>query len=184
MIAMYVHTHWSNAHPYSARTWTLDDWKNYILCLKAIGYDTVTIWPQLETMPTKLTPSDEAFLVKLGEVIDFLHKQDMRAIITSAPNIMPTVKSADYTFEKRYFWECCQYVDPSDASAVRAMIEDREHKFRFLAKADGLHIIDSDPGGWKGSPPAEFVNLFEQLGNALRRMIKQRPSETDLIAIQ
>lgn len=58
MIGMYVHQHWSYNHPYAARTWTLEDWKGYLDGLKKLGFNTVLIWPVLETMPDPLTKSD------------------------------------------------------------------------------------------------------------------------------
>src|SRR5579863_6647320 len=58
VIGMYVHQHWPYKHPYAARTWTLEDWRGYAGGLKKIGYNTIMIWPMLETMPEPLTPSD------------------------------------------------------------------------------------------------------------------------------
>src|SRR5437773_1189541 len=42
------------------------------------------------------------------------------------------------------------------------MIDWREKLFKYLAKADGVAIIDSDPGGYVGSTTAEFVNLLHE----------------------
>src|SRR5437773_3160871 len=42
------------------------------------------------------------------------------------------------------------------------MIDWREKLFKYLAKADGVAIIDSDPGGYVGSTNAEFVNLLHE----------------------
>ena len=55
IIGMYVHQHWPYNHPYSARTWTVDDWDGYADGLKQLGFNTIKIWPVLETMPKPLT---------------------------------------------------------------------------------------------------------------------------------
>ena len=53
-------------------------------------------------------------------------------------------------------------VNPADPEALAAMIKFRKQLLRPLAKADGVVIIDSDPGGYPGSSNAEFVNLLMQ----------------------
>ena len=30
ILGMYIHQHWAYNQPYSARTWSLDDWKAYL----------------------------------------------------------------------------------------------------------------------------------------------------------
>ena len=73
IVGMYVHQHWSYNHPYAARTWTVEDWRGYVEGLQQLGYNTIMIWPMLETMPTPLTASDRASLEKIRRVIDMLH---------------------------------------------------------------------------------------------------------------
>ena len=72
VVGLYVHQHWPYKHPYAARTWTLEDWRGFAGGLKQLGYNTVKIWPMLETMPDPLTPSDRASLEKHRRVIDML----------------------------------------------------------------------------------------------------------------
>src|SRR4051812_16259449 len=73
MIGLYIHQHWPYNHPYAARTWTLEDWRGWADGLQKLGYNTVLVWPLLETIPEPMTPSDRAYLTKLGKVIDMLH---------------------------------------------------------------------------------------------------------------
>ncbi len=49
---------------------SLDDWRGYMDGIKRLGYNTVLIWPMMETMPEPLTPSDEANLAKIAKVIE------------------------------------------------------------------------------------------------------------------
>src|SRR5438552_7335481 len=82
LVGMYIHQHWPYNHPYCARTWTIADWRGYAGGLKKLGYNTILIWPMLETMPEPLLPSDKANLAKIGRDIAILHKElGMRAYI-------------------------------------------------------------------------------------------------------
>ncbi len=162
IIGMYVHQHWSYQHPYAARTWTYEDWRGYAEGLKRLGYNTVMIWPMLETMPDPLTPSDTAHLEKMARVINTLHTEfSMRVYITLTPNVCAkNDEAAKYSFEDRPFFYCDDRVNPADAPACAAMMAWRERLLRPLAAMDGLTIIDSDPGGYPDSTNAEFVRLL------------------------
>jgi hypothetical protein len=164
IIGMYVHQHWPYNHPYAARTWTLEDWRGYADGLRKLGYNTVLIWPVLETTPNPLTPSDRANIEKIASVIDMLHKEmQMRVYLTLCPNVgCRNEEAARATFEKRHFFYCDTRVNPGDPTALKRLIDWRETQFRPLAAADGVAIIDSDPGGYAGSTSAEFVNLLAE----------------------
>ncbi len=179
LIGMYVHQHWPYNHPYAARTWTLEDWRGYAAGLKKLGYNAIMIWPVIETMPDPLTDSDRASLAKMRQVIDMLHKElGMRAWIALCPNIVAKdAEARKAPFEKRHFFYCDLRVNPSDANAVRAMMEWRRKIFQWLGDADAVSIIDSDPGGYPGSTNAEFVNLLVQH----RRMFEQLRKRIELI---
>jgi hypothetical protein len=160
-LGMYVHMHWAYARPYAARTWTLDDWRGYLDGLLALGYNMVMIWPIADTMPDPLTPSDHAHLEKIRQLIDILHDEyDMAAMITFGPNCIGNEVAADYTFEDRPFFEAELRLNPGDPAELQRLIDFRRGLMRYLGKADGFVIIDSDPGGYVGSTNAEFVNLL------------------------
>lgn len=173
MISMYVHQHWSYNHPYAARTWTLDDWKGYLEGLSILGYNTVFIWAVMETMPLPTTPSDQAFIGKMVSVIDFAHSIGMRVFFPICPNV--TVKdnaeSQKYTYESRPFFYTDERVNPRDPSALAAFMKRTEILYRpLLEKADGITIIDSDPGGWPNSTYLDFVYLMGQYRQLLDRI--------------
>src|ERR1051326_8812721 len=67
IIGLYIHQHWPYNRPYAARTWTLEDWRGWADGLKKLGYNTFLIWPLLETIPEPMTPSDRAYLTRLGK---------------------------------------------------------------------------------------------------------------------
>jgi len=162
MVGMYVHQHWPYNRPYCARTWTDEDWHAYAGGLHRLGYNTVLIWPVLETIPDPPTPSDVAALKKHGRAIRMLQREyGMRVYIALGPNVIPDDASAcRFTFEKRHFFSCDLRADPGDPGAMRAMMERRRKLFEYLAAADGVCIIDSDPGGYVGSTNQEFVDLL------------------------
>lgn len=163
IIGMYVHQHWSYNHPYAARTWTLEDWEGYLDGLKRIGYNSVLIWPVLETMPDPLTPSDVESLDKIAKVIDFAHKiAGMRVYLALCPNVIAKDDEASkYTFQERPFFYCDKRINPADAEAMGKMIVWRQRLLTPLKEADGVLIIDSDPGGYPDSNNLEFVYLLD-----------------------
>ncbi|MBX7122016.1 MAG: hypothetical protein K1X42_07780 [Opitutaceae bacterium] len=162
IVGMYVHTHWPYNHPYAARTWTLEDWQGYLKGIKEMGYNTVLFWPLVETMPQALTPSDQAHIQKIARVIDFAHEElGLRFYLTLCPNIVADDAVAiQADFERRHFFHSDLRVDPNDATAVATMIERRARVLQPLARADGIVIIDSDPGGFPGATNEAFVNLL------------------------
>jgi len=159
---MYIHQHWPYKHPYAARTWTLEDYRDYCGGIKALGYNTVMMWPVLETMPSPPTESDRASLKKTAKVIAMLHRElGMRAYIALCPNIVARDGEArKANFAQRHFFWCDCRVNPRDPEAVRKMFKVREEQLRPLAAMDGVTVIDSDPGGYPGSDNSDFVNLL------------------------
>lgn len=172
MIGMYIHQHWPYNHPYCARTWTLSDWTGYLGALRELGYNTVMIWPVLETMPDPLTPSDQRAIGKTARVIRFARDEmGMKVYIALCPNVLADdARACRSTFEKRHFFACDTRVNPADREAMARMMRRREELLRPLAEADGVAIIDSDPGGYPGSSNAEFVHLLGEHRAMLDRL--------------
>jgi hypothetical protein len=180
LVGMYVHQHWPYRHPYSARTWTFDDWHGYLDGLSRLGFNLVLIWPVLETMPNPPTPSDRANLEKIRRVIDAAHHDfHMRVWIAQCPNVAAIdAAAAKVPFEKRHFFYCDRRVNPADGKEMDAMMAQFERVFAPLAEADGVMIIDSDPGSYPNSTNAEFVELLMRY----RRVFdKLRPGRIELL---
>jgi hypothetical protein len=180
LVGMYIHQGWVYGHPYACRTWTDEDWRGYLQGLSRLGYNLVTIWPLLETMPNPLTPSDQAKLEQQRRVIDMAHKEfGMKVWITLCPNF---VSIDDYarrtTFESRAHYGASRRINPADSRAMDDMMVRRETLLKPLAKMDGLVIIDSDPGGYPNSTNREFVDLLMRHRRLLDRL---RPGGIELI---
>lgn len=162
IIGMYVHTHWPYNHPYAARTWTFEDWRGYLTGLRALGFNTVLFWPLIEVMPREPTASDRAHLEKISRVIDVAQNElGMRFYLVLCPNIIADDAVAGQAdFERRHFFHSDLRVDPRNTEAIAEMMQRREAALRPLAQANGVVIIDSDPGGYPGSTNVEFVDLL------------------------
>lgn len=163
MIGLYVHQHWPYNHPYAARTWTLEDWRGWAHGLSRIGYNTILVWPLLETIPEPMTPSDHAYLTRLGKIIDMIHQADMRVYLALCPNIRANnAEARKAPYEKRHYYYCDELVNPGDPAALDSLVRWREKLMQPLRHVDGVAIIDSDPGCYPGSTNAEFVHLLAE----------------------
>ena len=170
LLGMYVHMHWGYNYPYAARTWRLEDWRAYLTGLRRLGFNLVQIWPMIDTMPVPPTPSDPAQLEKLRGVIDIAHALGMRVYVGASANTMGNRRAKEYGFEERPYFAAERRIDPRDKDEVAELIAARRTFVEPLAQADGFWIIDSDPGGYPGSSPREFVQLLELHRNMLDRL--------------
>jgi hypothetical protein len=163
IVGMYIHKAWPYHRPYAARAWTFEDWRGYAEGCKELGFNTLIIWPLIETMPSPLTESDRADLQLMAKVIDTLHDLDMRAYVTLLPNvIVDNAVATNYSYERRPYFHALTFANPGDPKAINKMIRWREELLRPLAKIDGCVIIDSDTGGYPGSTNEQFIELLIQ----------------------
>ena len=170
MQGMYIHTHWGYNRPYAARSWTLTDWEGYLEGLARLGYDTVKIWPQIDTMPLALTRSDEDYLKTLAQAIGVAHRRfGQKVILVLTANCMGNTHAASYEFARRPYFVCEQKVNPADEGEVAVLLAQRSNALRFTPEADAIAIIDSDPGGYIGSTNAEFASLCVQQAQVFRQ---------------
>lgn len=169
LVGMYIHQGWSYNHPYAARTWTLDDWRQYLDGISALGYNSILIWPMLETMPNPMTPSDSVHVHRMRAVIDLAHREfKMKTFVVFCANIGPKSELAGrYSYEDRPLYGIDEYIDPADPVKLRKLMAWREELFKPLKAADGIFMIDSDPGGYPNSTNLEFAYLL----TAHRRML-------------
>ncbi len=173
MLGIYVHTHWAYNRPYAARTWSLADWEGFLAGLAFLGYDQVLLWPLLDAMPARPTPSDIEYLQTVHQVIDRAHDRfGMQVAVVVCANTMGNQQAADYAYHARPYFRCERKINPRDSEEVQQFLAAREQVFRPIANADTLAIIDSDPGGYVGSSNAEFVELAQKQVDLFRRFNK------------
>lgn len=171
MLGLYVHTHWGYNHPYSARTWSLEDWRGFLDGVSRLGYDLILVWPLFDCMPPEPTPSDREYLGTLSQAIRVAHQaHGMRAAIVACPNTIGNEESARYPYARRPYFVCEKKVNPRSAAEVGAFLAGRRRQFSFLAGADALAVIDSDPGGYIGSTRDDFVMLARGQAEAFREV--------------
>lgn len=178
--SMYAHLHWAYNNPYSLRTWSLEDWKRYIDLLAHLGFNCMQMWPMMELLPHPLSKEDEAYLKKYAEIIDYLHEQrGMKGFVVSCPNNI-TEDSRGVPIEKREYFDFEKLLDPGEPENLKRILEHRSDLYRTVPNADGYSVIDSDPGGWKGSPTSAFVDILAGHRELIDKYGK-RPSEQPLI---
>ena len=172
IVGMYIHQHWGYNRPYAARMWTLDDWHGYLDGLQKLGYNTILVWPVVETIPSPMTESDQAHLRKMSRLIDMAHEDfGIRIYFALCPNVAAKDDVASrFSFEERPFFYSDYRVDPGNPTALAKMLEWHQRLIAPLAKADGVMIIDSDPGGYPGSNNLEFISLLSAHRKMLDRL--------------
>ncbi|MHB9023492.1 MAG: hypothetical protein ACYC7E_04875 [Armatimonadota bacterium] len=160
-LGMYIHTHWGYQHPYAARTWTFEDWRQYASGLSALGYNLLMIWPSTDVMPDPLAPSDHAQLTKMAQVIDMLHDEfRMTVLLTVTPNVIGNDRAGDFAFAERPFFAAERLLNPRDPGERALLFQRRKQHLQYLRRADGVAVIDADPGGYIGSTSDVFADLL------------------------
>ncbi|MDD5704650.1 MAG: hypothetical protein PHR35_01905 [Kiritimatiellae bacterium] len=168
---MYVHTHWGYNRPYSARRWTVEDWTHYLEGLSRLGFDTVKVWPQIDTMPVAPTASDRAYLQTLAQATDIAHRRfGMKVLLTLTANCMGNARAKEYEFAERPYFVCEQKVNPRDPVEMAAFLEQRRNALALVRNADAIVVIDSDPGGFIGSTNEEFAMLCAEQTRVFREL--------------
>jgi hypothetical protein len=172
LVGMYIHMHWPYRHPYSARTWSVQDWLGYLRGLARIGFNAVVIWPLIETMPDPPTDSDRQWLDVLSVIKRAAQTElGMRVHIVLTPNIASVTESASkHAFSERPFASTTKRIDPANSDEMRRMMQARFALLRSLSHVDGVVVIDSDPGGYPGSTNEQFLALLLEHRRMLDRL--------------
>lgn len=166
---MYAHQHWAYAYPYALRTWKLDDWRRYVDLLAYLKINFFSIWSMVGILPVPLSESDREYLENYREVIDYAkNRRGMEVFIGECANNVAESDGGVPVQQRRYF-DVEVLKDPSDPAQFADIMANRRNLYQVADNADGYWIIDSDPGGFEGSPAAEFVDIL--VGN--RQLIDQ-----------
>lgn len=158
---MYAHQHWAYEYPYALRSWGFEDWRRYIDMLAYLRINFFSIWSMCGILPTPLSEGDRQYLENYRKVIDYAkNKRGMEVFIGECGN---NVAESDggVPVQQRDYFQVEVLKDPSDPKQFADIMENRRNLYSTANNADGYWIIDSDPGGWEGSPVSEFVDILE-----------------------
>jgi hypothetical protein len=162
---------WPLNYPYAFRSWKEADWNRFIDIAWAQHINLFYLWPFMEIIPVPLSPEDEAYLQEVQRVIDYAQKQrGMEVWIMQSANriAVSDCKVKDPRF--RTYWvpgECQQDMNPADPDQVAKILTHFEAFYKIVNNADGFCFIDSDPGGWPGSPLSDQTKIF----NGARKLL-------------
>jgi len=163
---------WPIRRPYGFRAWTEDDWHRYIDVLYYQGVNLLYIWPFMEIIPLPLTAEDEAYLREFRRVVDYAQtRRGMEVWMMQSPNRVARDDCGVADPRLRPYWRASQVdMDPSDPAQFAAIMDSREALYRIVDNVDGVCVIDSDPGGWIGSPLSEHLKIL----NGCRELLDRR----------
>jgi hypothetical protein len=177
---MYGHLHWAYNYPYACRTWSEHDWWSYIDLLSHMRLNLLQIWTMVGILPHPLSEADRKYLEKYRAVVGYAHGTwGMEVWLGDCAN---NVAESDkgMPIEKREYFQVEVLKDPGDPKQFQQIMDSRENLYRTLPRADAYWIIDSDPGGWKGSPASELVDIFVGHRKLMDRFCK-RPKDQALV---
>ena len=166
---MYAHQHWAYAYPYALRTWSFEDWQSYVDLLAYLKINFFSIWSMVSILPHPLSDGDREYLENYRAVIDYARsRRGMEVLIGECAN---NVADSDggVPVDKRGYFDVEVLKDPSDPKQFQDIMDNRRNLYTIANNADGYWIIDSDPGGFEGSPISEFVDIL--IGN--RKLIDE-----------
>lgn len=158
---MYAHQHWSYHYPLALRTWSTEEWCRYVDLLGLMGFNLLQIWSMAETCPVPFSPADAAFLERYPPVIDHARQAHaMQVWIGACANNL--ARRDDRLPADRPYFDVETLLNPADPVDLERLRDHREQFYRLCHNADGYWVIDSDPGGWPGSPAEDFVEILQQ----------------------
>lgn len=166
---MYAHQHWSYRYPYALRTWSVPEWQQYVDFLAHGRMNLFQIWSMAALCPAPFSPADRAFLQRYPPIIG--HAQTahgMQVWIGECANNTAKCGPLPPVPDRRYF-DVEVLKNPADPAQLDELLAHRRAFYELCDNADGYWIIDSDPGGWEGSPTSDFVRILA----ANRRLINE-----------
>ena len=177
---MYAHLHWHFDHPYALRTWSLDDWQRYVDLLAQMKLNLFQIWTMAAICPNPLSPEDEDYLCKYQAIVEYA--REARGMEVWPGECANNLAESDFgaPIEQREYFQVEVLKNPADRKQFQDVMDNRANMYRLIDNGDGYWIIDSDPGKWKGSPPAELADIFA--GNrALMDQHTKKGADTKLV---
>lgn len=164
---------WPLNYPYAFRSWKEDDWKRFVDIAWAQRINLFYLWPFMEIVPLPMSAEDEAYLQEVRRVIDYAqNKRGMEVWIMQSANRIGVSDCGSTDPRVRTYWvmgECQQDMNPADSAQLGRIMAHFEAFYRIVNNADGFCMIDSDPGGWPGSPLSDQTRIFNGARQLLDR---------------
>ncbi len=155
----YLHGAWVMDYPFSVRTWQRADFARMFRLLDALGFNTVMIWPGAENAPMPLSPEDARSLRGYRPVIDDAHRAGLQCWITSCPDVIARegIRATPWPERSLYAWMTTIHLNDPEGPAY---LRHRAGVLRLFDNADGIVVIDGDPGGYPGAPVSEYLRIL------------------------
>ena len=164
---------WPLNYPYAFRSWKEDDWKRFVDIAWAQRINLFYLWPFMEIVPLPMSAEDEAYLQEVRRVIDYAQNQrGMEVWIMQSANRIGVSDCGSTDPRVRTYWvmgKCQQDMNPADSAQLARIMAHFEAFYRIVNNADGFCMIDSDPGGWPGSPLSDQTRIFNGARQLLDR---------------
>ncbi|HWR16817.1 MAG TPA: alpha-glucuronidase family glycosyl hydrolase [Terriglobales bacterium] len=164
---------WPLKYPYAFRTWKEEDWKRFIDIAWAQNVNLFYLWPFMEVIPLPLSAEDRAYLEEVNRVVEYAQKErGMQVWIMQSANRIGVTDCGSADPRYRTYWvvpECQKDMNPADPNDFAYIMSHFEALYKVVNNADGFCMIDSDPGGWPGSPLSDQAKIF----NGARKLLNQ-----------
>ena len=162
---------WPLNYPYAFRSWKETDWKRFVDIAWVQRINLFYLWPFMEIIPVPLSREDEAYLQEVQRVVEYAQKQrGMEVWIMQSANRIAVSDCQVKDPRFRTYWvprDCQQDMDPANPEQFARILRHFEALYRIVNNADGFCFIDSDPGGWPGSPLSDQARIF----NGARKLL-------------
>lgn len=162
---------WPLKYPYAFRSWKEEDWKHFVDIAWAERINLLFLWPFMEIIPVPLSAEDERYLQEVQRVVEYAQKQrGMEVWIMQSANRVAVSDCGSKDPRFRIYWvprDCQEDMNPADPKQFDNILTHFEALYKIVNNADGFTFIDSDPGGWPGSPLSDQTKIF----NGARKLL-------------
>ena len=158
----YLHGCWVFNYPFAVRCWQPADYAHMFGLLRRLGFNTVMLWPVLETIPAPLSPADRAALANYRQTIADAQAAGLECWLTQCPNLTVPPELGAKPWAARSLMRYARNVRLDRPEEAEPFYRHRAAILEILNNADGYVTIDGDPGGYPGARPAEFLEVFRR----------------------
>ncbi len=166
----YLHAGWEYAYPFAVRTWTRSDYDSMFALLARLGFDTVMLWPMMESVPPPLSTRDAEDLARFREVIGDAQQQGLACWLTQCANLTTRPEIASQPLAKRHLMPFAQPVRLDNPMQRDPYLAHRAALQKIVNNADAYVTIDGDPGGYPGAAPVDFLRVLEADHDTIARI--------------